>query len=349
MQVEYAKSRELAVMHNDLIRASYDMTVNEMRLLMVILAQLPKRDEDNLVDPSQPIYVTKESFVQLGVESKNVVREIRTACQLLRKKEFKVPTPLGELVYPLFDSMLNVKDTVYQQLKTKYPNAQYDDEFMFELRKHNLLDVLDKIMNSDANIIVHIVMHPKVLPYLVDLKQHFTKLYLDEFFTFSSSYSWRIYFIMMQFRNDNEKWWCRIKLDDLRKALMLEDKYTLMADFKKRVIESAVDEINEKSPIKVKYDLERSGRKYTHLVLNFELKDNKKAKKSKHKKIIFASDKQRLMFADKLSKLNELSHRATGEAGRSYEAFAEKIAIELLDSSNHEFYRPYLDKVGFKQ
>lgn len=89
MQVEYAKSRELAVMHNDLIRASYDMTVNEMRLLMVILAQLPKRDEDNLVDPSQPIYVTKESFVQLGVESKNVVREIRTACQLLRKKRIQ--------------------------------------------------------------------------------------------------------------------------------------------------------------------------------------------------------------------------------------------------------------------
>lgn len=92
MKVEYAKSRELAVMHNDLIRASYDMTVNEMRLLMVILAQLPKGDEDNL-DPSQPIYVTKESFVQLGVESKNVVREIRTACQLLRKKNSKCPRP----------------------------------------------------------------------------------------------------------------------------------------------------------------------------------------------------------------------------------------------------------------
>ena len=41
------------------------------------------------------------------------------------------------------------------------------------------------------------------------------------------------------------------------------------------------------------------------------------------------TDKQIAMFSRKLAELPELSHFATGEAGRSYEAFAQVIASEL--------------------
>ena len=44
------------------------------------------------------------------------------------------------------------------------------------------------------------------------------------------------------------------------------------------------------------------------------------------------TDKQIAMFSRKLAELPELSHFATGEAGRSYEAFAELIASELNNS-----------------
>ena len=37
------------------------------------------------------------------------------------------------------------------------------------------------------------------------------------------------------------------------------------------------------------------------------------------------TDKQIAMFSRKLAELPELSHFATGEAGRSYEAFAQVI------------------------
>ena len=268
----------LAVMHNDLVRASYDMTVNELRLLLIVLSQMPKSENEEF-DPNQPCYVTKEDFVRLGVELKNVVREIRTACKLMRKKEFRIDTPVGELIYPIFDSVLNVKDEVYKKLKDRYPNSKYDEEFIRELRLYNLLDVLDVVANSDANIVVRMVIHREVVPYLVKLRKNFTKLYLDEFFTFSSSYSFRIYFMMMQFRDEKKaKWWCKISLKDLRNALMLEDKYKANKDLKKWVIEAAIDEINNKSPIEASYELEMTGKKYTHLILKYQLKDKKKSK-----------------------------------------------------------------------
>ena len=60
------------------------------------------------------------------------------------------------------------------------------------------------------------------------------------------------------------------------------------------------------------------------------------------------TDKQIAMFSRKLAELPELSHFATGEAGRSYEAFAELIASELNNSVKKIKYMPYLEKVGFK-
>ena len=58
--------------------------------------------------------------------------------------------------------------------------------------------------------------------------------------------------------------------------LDLNDKYPLTADLKRRVIDTAIDELNEKSPITIKYKLLKTGRKFTHLELKFKSKDDEK-------------------------------------------------------------------------
>ena len=47
---------DLVVMDNNLIRASYKLTANEMRLVLCALAQIPKDAE---VDPGKAYYITK--------------------------------------------------------------------------------------------------------------------------------------------------------------------------------------------------------------------------------------------------------------------------------------------------
>ena len=59
-------------MDNNLIRASYKLTVNEMRLVLVALSQIPK-DED--VDPNKAYYISKDDFVKLGVEPKMLLEK----------------------------------------------------------------------------------------------------------------------------------------------------------------------------------------------------------------------------------------------------------------------------------
>ena len=51
------KNNGLVVMDNKLIRASYKLTVNEIRLILVAVSQMPKDDEP--VDPKKRITLLK--------------------------------------------------------------------------------------------------------------------------------------------------------------------------------------------------------------------------------------------------------------------------------------------------
>ena len=64
-----------------------------------------------------------------------------------------------------------------------------------------------------------------------------------------------------------------MRIDDFREALGISDnQYSLFADLKKRVIDSAVKEIVKKTNLNLKYELSRRGRKYTHIQFYFSEK-----------------------------------------------------------------------------
>ena len=258
--------RNLVVMDNDLIRASYRLTANEMRLILCALAQITKGEP---IDANQAYYISKEDFVKLGVNPKTVAREIREGCGDLLSRVVVIDTPLGELGFHWVDTAMHFKSEAVERLKKDYPNVKNDEEFINKLRLHNLLDSLPIIAKSDDNIVARIVFHRDILPYISELKKQFTKLNLDDVFGFSSFYSFRFYLMMMQFR---ETGYLKISLDDLRHSLGLEKKYKATRDFKLNVIDIAVDEINEKSPYDVSYDFTAKGRTYTHLELRFKKK-----------------------------------------------------------------------------
>ena len=261
------KNNGLVVMDNKLIRASYKLTVNEIRLILVAVSQMPKDDEP--VDPKKAYYITKNDFVRLGVEPKNVARDIRSACKDLLSRVITIKTPIGDLDTHWVHNVLHFKSEVFERLKKEYPDAESDEEFISSLRLHNLMDSLPMIANSDDNLIARVVLHEDIIPYISQLREQFTQLMLDDVVDFGSFYSYRVYLMMMQFRSTGI---CTIKINDLREALDLKDKYEATKDLKVRVIDTAVDEINEKSPFNVTYEMTKTGRKFTHLVLKFKPK-----------------------------------------------------------------------------
>lgn len=339
----------LVVMDNNLIRASYKLTANEMRLIFVALSQMSK-NPDEPIDPNKAYYISKDDFVRLGVDPKNVAREIRDACSELLNRVVVINTPIGELHAHWVLNILHFKTEVFERLKKEYPDTKNDEEFINTLRMHNLLDSLPVVVKSDDNIIARIVFHPNMIPYISQLRRQFTKLNLTDMAGFSSFYSYRIYMMLMQFR---ETGFCKIHLEDLRDSLDLKNKYDATKDLKVRVIDTAVDEINEKSPYAVRYDLIKTGRKFTHLELRFKLKQTiKKTKEIKNRDIdtidMFhhMTDAQIAMYSSKLSKLSEFSFLAQGN--ESYEVLAIKIASMLKDQEQQKVFAKALKKLGFK-
>lgn len=342
-------AKNFIVMDNDLIRASYKLTVNEIRLIFVALTKLPK---DRSIELFEPFYITKDDFVCLGADPQNVARDIRAGSNDLLGKYVIIDTPIEPLKITWISSVLHFKSETFERLKKQYPDAKNDEQFINALRLHNLLDSLPIIAKSDDNIVARVVFNPLIIPFICELKKQFTKLNPVDFFNFSSFYSFRIYLMMMQFR---ETGFLKISIADLRKSLDLTDKYEANKDFKVRVIDTAVDEINEKSPYEVKYDLIKKGNKFHTLEIKFKDKKTKKEISKCPQTIdmfeepqdtfIKMSDAQLDTFSSKLADLGEVQSMAN--VGEEMPAFKARLRSMLQDAEKQKTLTKYLKEVGF--
>ena len=257
-------SNDLVVMDNAVINAAYELSVNEQRLILSAMAQIPKGEP---VDAKHAYCVTRDDFIRLGVHPDTVAREIRTASKDLMKKSLFIDTEVGELEFHWLSEVLRYDKNAEEKLKAKYPNPEDYSKYIQMLRAYNLMDSL--MPSDDDNVVVRLVFNERIVPFLSELRKNFTQFNIEDVAGFSSSYSMRIYQAMMQFKSTGYR---KIKLTDLRYMLALGDKYEATKDLKVRVIDTAVNEINEKSPYKVTYKMLKTGRKFTHLELNFKKK-----------------------------------------------------------------------------
>lgn len=84
----------------------------------------------------------------------------------------------------------------------------------------------------------------EIMPYLVALAENFTSYDLTVAITLKSSYSQRFYEFCCQYKNRANKTFF-FSVEELKKMLMLEDKYPNSADFKAKVLDVAQKELKE--------------------------------------------------------------------------------------------------------
>lgn len=264
----------LITLSNDLTKASYRLGVNEIRLILVVLGQLPK-DTEERIDPNKPYYITKTDFIKMGVAPNNVVHEIRSACNNLMERIIQVDMQHGVFKFHWVQNVFDFKTENFKELRAKYPKLKNNTEFMDYLRKCGLKDTLAYVNDTSDNVVARIVLSKDIIPFVSQLSSHFTQLQLHEFAGFGSFYSFRIFILMMQWRDTGRVF---IKIDELRVMLDLVGKYKSIADLKRKVLGIAVDDINKHSSYKVSYkmtnDSGKQGRgiKLTHLEFVFGVK-----------------------------------------------------------------------------
>ena len=111
-------------------------------------------------------------------------------------------------------------------------------------------------------------------PYLFDLKNNFTSFQLRAALSLTSKHAKRIYQICSQWKDTGET--KKTTLLDLKKTLGLatdKEEYPDLAMFKKKVLDVAVKQINEKTDLRIDYKLEKVGRAFKNIVFTVKPQD----------------------------------------------------------------------------
>lgn len=100
----------------------------------------------------------------------------------------------------------------------------------------------------------------------------------------NSKHSLALYEILKDYQNIGR---IRIEVDNFKKLVGIEpEQYKIFTMLKKRIIDTAVDEINEKTDLKVVYDLEKEGRKITAIVFRVSWLATHEIKESTNEEIL---------------------------------------------------------------
>jgi len=140
--------------------------------------------------------------------------------------------------------------------------------------------VYRKKYNDDEGSIT-LFFTDEILPFLSELKGNFTQYKLQYVSKFSSIHSIRIYELLVQWLSRGSR---EIEVDQLKKMLGVEGKYTRSSNFIEKVIKSSLYDINTHSNLNVSFGVRKTGRRVTHIQFEFSIKDEIKKKQTKEDK-----------------------------------------------------------------
>ena len=304
---------DLVVKDNALINASYNLEVTEQRLILLSIIR------------------ARETGQGISSDSK---LEIHASDYASR-----------------FDV---TKEAAYNALKNAVNNL-FERKFSFkEIHKDTNKEIVVKsrwvsrIAYVDDLATLEITFAPDVVPLITRLEKHFTSYQLKQVAQLTSKYAIRLYEFLIAWRDVGKT--PVISLSEFREKLGLDiNEYQKMVNFKSRVLEPAIKQINELTDIHVKYEQYKTGRSISGLSFTFKHKkiDSIPSERDPNTVDLFTqmTDAQRHMFANKLSELPEMGRYSQGT--ESYPQFAIRIAEMLKNPDRIKELYPYLKKVGY--
>ena len=307
---------ELVVKDNLLINASYNLEVTEQRL--ILLAIINARQTGNGITADSKLEIHASDYAsRFDVTNDGAYRALKNA------------------VLNLFDRQFSFKE---------------------EDRNGKIGTVksrwVSRIKYIDDSATLEITFAPDVVPLITRLEQHFTSYQIKQVAQLTGKYAIRLYELLIAWREVGKV--PQINLAEFRNKIGVEDdEYMRMSDFKIRVLEPSIKQINEHTDIIVTYEQHKKGRSIIGFSFRFKPKPQAKVEKLVNPKrdpntpdfFIKMTDSQRHLFAKKMSEMPEMSKYSQGT--ESYQQFAIRIAEMLLQPEKFRELYPILEKLGF--
>lgn len=235
------EKQEVVVKSNKLVEASYRLGLVEQQL--VLYAICLAREEQKGLSPSSTISIEARAFAEkFKVDARLVYSQLKDASNSLFARQVIIHD-----IHP--------KSGKPRVVKTRW---------------------VSDIAYVDGEGIVELTFAPKMVPYITRLEAEFTSYRLEKIGNMSSAHAVRLYELLAQYLAVGRR---EIELDEFKEMLGIPGEYKAIKDLKKRVIEPAMQQINEYSDIAVSFEQRKTGRAVTHLI--FAVKQRHEAKPAK--------------------------------------------------------------------
>ena len=292
--------KDLVVKDNALINASYSLDLVEQRLILLAIVEARKTGKG--VNANDALSVHAASYMQnFNVERQPAYISLKKACDDLFLRQFSYQT-------------INENGNIQNH------RARWVSEIIY--------------VENEA--IVKLIFSPAVVPLVTELEKHFTSYELEQVSSLSSAYAVRLYEILIAWRSIGKV--PMIELGEFRNRLGVGiNEYQRMHHFKERVLDLAINQINEHTDITASYEQHKQGRVIVGFSFKFKQKPQEKptdtGTRDKDTIDMFCnlSDAQIKMYSSILSQLHSLSDLSTFP---SYKAFEVWIANILRDPAS---------------
>lgn len=227
--------KELVVKSNRIVEASYRLTLNEQRIILYSICRA--REEQKGLFPDLPVTITADTFVKQfpSIGKSNVYGQMKDAMSALYSRSVTIHDTDPATGFP------RVKETRWISEKAYIDGAGH----------------------------IQVVFTPKVIEHITRLESEFTSYALEKVGNMTSAHAIRIYEMLAQHREIGIR---ELNLKWLRDALQIEPhEYKLTADFKRKILDIAVTQINDHSDLKVSYSDKKTSRAISDFV--FKIKD----------------------------------------------------------------------------
>jgi len=218
---------------NKVIEAGYKLTLNEQRVILACIGQVNSKEQ----------LLTTDEFELSAKDFAKFFSVSEDAAYLA----------LCDVAESLFNRYIIIDNPFPDKPKIKRLKTRWISSITY--------------LTDEGKI--NLCFAQKMLPYLGELRGHFTRYDLEHIGKMTSIYGIRLYELLAQWQSVGKR---EIEVDWLKKQFEIEDKYAAIKDLKKYVIDPAVKDINTHSNYQVSWTQRKTGRKVTHLTFEFSEK-----------------------------------------------------------------------------
>ncbi|MBE0443433.1 replication initiation protein [Psychrobacter sp. FME13] len=311
---------ELVVKSNRLNTAIQNLSLSEIRLIQ--LAIIDSREQNKGLSANVPLRINASRYINAFDTTK------QTAYEVLLDAETN-----------LFERRFSFLDDKDNKVKSRW---------------------ISQVTYFEGEGAIEIIFTPAVVNEITRIdgvEQFFTKYTLEQTAPLGSVYSVRLYELLIQWREAKKT--PLFDLETFRGQLGIGLKeYKRMSDFKRRVLDMAIKEINDKTDLNISYEQEKNGKEI--IGFKFKVLEKKKFKRANLKDVrdvntsdMFTieglSDKQLGRIVRNPAFMAEYNHLVspTSPAGQSMQGWEFEMINRLRKDASQFNKRPIRDYLEY--